>query len=69
MKEHTKWWRRVYVALIKNKTRREVSEITWQCCLEWVQAEAMALALNNETDFDDAALFELSQIISTELES
>lgn len=69
MKQHTKWWERVYTEFIKNKTRREISETTWRSCLKWMQSEAATLALYHGTDFDDAALFELAQIINEELDS
>ena len=67
MQNHTKWWLSVYVG-IRYQTCKEVSESTWRGCLEFVRTEARALAYNAESDFDDAALLELSQVIEKELE-
>lgn len=69
MKQHAYWWKRVFMALIRNKTREEISEATWRRALVWLQTEARTLAMDDESDFDDAALLELSQVINEELNS
>ena len=52
MEAHSKWWKRAYSSLIRNKTRREISAATWIACLNWVQAEAIAIGLDG-VDVDE----------------
>ena len=66
VKQHTRWWKRVYTEFIKNKTRKEISETTWRCCLEWVQTEAERLRLD---DMIVDPLLMLSRVIDEELDS